>query len=80
MKKLVSLVFTVVLSLAVFNVMATDKNSKKTKASKKVKVVKSVKQVNNTLLYAKSKDGKVTQLKAVTVADLKNKRQKAATK
>ncbi len=78
MKKIVSLVFTVVLSLAVLNVMATDKNNKKSKASKKVKTTVVKKAIG--IQYATSPDGKVTKHKAITIADLKKIKQKAAQK
>jgi len=71
MKKIISLVFTVVLSLAVLNVMAIDKNSKKVKTNKKLKTVKNLNQF-------KTPDREVKQSKAITIADLKKIKQKAA--
>jgi len=75
MKKLITFVFATVLSLAVLNVMAFDKNSKKAKANKKIKAVSQ----NNMSKTVKTPDGKVRTLKAVTLEEL-NKKRKTATK
>lgn len=82
MKKLISLVFTLVLSLAVLNVMAIDKNSKKLNNNTKLKTVKSTNKTKsfNSLTQAKTPDGKIRVLKAVTIDDLKKIKQKAAQK
>lgn len=74
MKKLVTFVFAAVLSLAVLNVMASDKTSKKTKASKKVNTVKAVSQ-NNLPKTVKTPDGKVRTVKAIKLSDLKKLKQ-----
>jgi len=78
MKKIITLVFAAVLSLAVVNVMASDKNDKKSKSSKKVKVNKTmvVKEVNlNTAENAKKRS-----IKAITLDDLKKIKLKTAVK
>jgi len=74
MKKIVTFVFAAVLSLAVLNVMASDKTSKKTKTSKKVKTVKAVSQ-NNLAKTVKTPDGKVRAVKAIKLSDLKKLKQ-----
>jgi len=80
MKKIVTLVFAAVLSLAVLNVMASDKKSKKAKMNKKVKVVNLVnKQVNNKL-NSKTPEGKVVKSKVITIENLRKLKQKAAQK
>jgi len=71
MKKLVTLVFTGFLALAVLNVSAFDKNSKKVKSSKKAKVKSAVQKASLAT------DNKSKKSKVITIADLKKLRKDA---